>query len=198
MTPGASYTVALEFAEPSNQGVTTAGQRQFNVGINGTQVLTNFDIFATAGGQDTAVQETFTATADANGQITVAFSQGAANWPLVNGIKVLSGSTVMQAINCGELAGGTITVNPSTFTNQGTVQATAGTLTLAGAWNSAAGTLGAGGSGTLNLGGSFSTADVANFSRGGGTVNLTGTLSNTGTTLALALRPARGTWRAAR
>ena len=125
LTPGASYTVALDFAEPSN-GVTAAGQRQFNVGINGTQVLTNFDIFATAGGQDKAVRETFTATADANGQITINFSQGAANYPLVNGIEVLSGSTVVQAINCGLLPGGTITVNPSTFANQGSLQASHG------------------------------------------------------------------------
>ena len=43
---------------------------------------------------------------------------------MVNGIEVLSGSTVVQAINCGQLAGGTITINPSTFTNQGTLQAT--------------------------------------------------------------------------
>ena len=88
------------------------GQRQFNVGINGTQVLTNFDIVAAAGGKDKAVVEAFTATADGNGQITVNFSQGAADYPLVNGIEVLSGSTVVQAINCGQLAGGTITDQP--------------------------------------------------------------------------------------
>ena len=184
LTPGANYTVALEFAEPSNQGVTAAGQRQFNVIINGTQVLTNFDIFATAGGVDKAIRETFTATADANGQITINLSSGAANYPLINGIEVLSGSTVVQAINCGELAGGTITINPNTFTNQGNLQATASTLSLNGAWSNT-GTLAAGGGGTLNLGGTFTTADVANFSRSGGTVNLTGTLDNTGTTLAL-------------
>jgi hypothetical protein len=51
--------VALDFAEPSNSGITAADQWQFNVAINGTQVLTNFDIFATAGGQDRAVAEEF-------------------------------------------------------------------------------------------------------------------------------------------
>ena len=47
---------------------------------------------------------------------------------LVNGIEVDSGpsASIVQAINCGELAGGTITVNPGTFTNQGTIQAASG------------------------------------------------------------------------
>ena len=98
--------------------------------INGTQVLTNFDIFATAGGKDKAVQETFTATADANGQIAVAFNYGSSGYPQVNGIEVLSAGVPVQQINCGELAGGTITINPSTFTNQGTLAATEGTLAI--------------------------------------------------------------------
>ena len=52
---------------------------------------------------------------------------------MVNGIEVLSGSTVVQAINCGQLAGGTITINPSTFTNQGSLQASHGeTLNVSG------------------------------------------------------------------
>ena len=48
LTAGASYTVRLDFAE---EYWTAAGSRTFNVLINGTQVLTNFDIFATAGGE---------------------------------------------------------------------------------------------------------------------------------------------------
>jgi RHS repeat-associated protein len=79
---------------------------------------------------------------------------------------------------------GTITIDPATFTNQGMLEATASTLTLAGPWSST-GSLGVSGGGTLNLAGTFTTADVASFSRNGGTVNLTGTLDNTGTTLAL-------------
>src|SRR5262249_1046864 len=47
LTPGGSYTVRLDFAELVATG---PGQRVFNVTINGTQVLTNFDIFAEAGG----------------------------------------------------------------------------------------------------------------------------------------------------
>ena len=59
LTAGTSYTVRLHFAE---EYWTTAGSRIFNVLINGTQVLTNFDIFATAGGEYKAVVEQFTAT----------------------------------------------------------------------------------------------------------------------------------------
>jgi hypothetical protein len=45
--PSGSYTVNLKFAEPVMSG---AGQRVFNVAINGSQVPSNFDIFAQAGG----------------------------------------------------------------------------------------------------------------------------------------------------
>ena len=52
------YTVRLHFAEIY---WTAAGQRRFNVAINGTQVLTNFDIFATAGANKALVRD-FSAT----------------------------------------------------------------------------------------------------------------------------------------
>ena len=70
LTPGASYTVRLDFAE---EYWTTAGSRTFNVLINNNQVLTNFDILATAGGEFKAVAESFTATASSNGTITIQF-----------------------------------------------------------------------------------------------------------------------------
>ena len=41
LTAGSSYTVRLHSPKPTGRA---AGQRQFNVAINGTQVLTNFDI----------------------------------------------------------------------------------------------------------------------------------------------------------
>ena len=48
LTAGASYNVRLHFAELY---FSAAGGREFNVAINGTTVLTNFDIYATAGGR---------------------------------------------------------------------------------------------------------------------------------------------------
>ena len=86
LTPGASYLVRLHFDEFY---WTAAGKRVFNVSINGTQVLTNFDIFAAAGGQDIAIVEQFAATADAQGQIVIQFSTITDNAE-VNGIEVVT------------------------------------------------------------------------------------------------------------
>ncbi|RDS83696.1 coagulation factor 5/8 type domain-containing protein [Dyella monticola] len=86
LTAGASYVVRLHFAEFY---WTQAGQRVFNVGINGTQVLSNFDIIATAGGQDIAIVEPFTATANAQGQIVLQFTTVTDNAE-INGIEVIA------------------------------------------------------------------------------------------------------------
>jgi fibronectin type 3 domain-containing protein len=83
-TPGGSRSVTLYFVE---HFWTAAGKRLFNVIINGKQVLTNFDVFADAGGQYIAVQHTFTATANASGEVVVQFVSGVDN-PIVNGIVV--------------------------------------------------------------------------------------------------------------
>jgi hypothetical protein len=84
LTAGASYTVRLDFAE---EYWTAAGSRTFNVLINGTQVLTNFDIFATAGGEFKAVAESFTATASSSGAVTIGFVTVKDN-AQVNGIEI--------------------------------------------------------------------------------------------------------------
>ena len=55
--PNGTYTVTLKFAEFY---WTSTGQRVFNVAINGTTVLSNFDIVAAAGGPLTAVDKSFT------------------------------------------------------------------------------------------------------------------------------------------
>jgi len=85
LTAGASYTVRLHFAE---EYWTTAGSRIFNVLINGAQVLTNFDIFATAGGEYIGVIEPFTITASSTGTVTIQFVTVKDN-AQVNGIEVL-------------------------------------------------------------------------------------------------------------
>jgi len=84
LTAGASYTVRLDFAE---EYWTAAGDRTFNVLINNNQVLTNFDIFATAGGEYKAVAESFTATASSAGAITIQFVTVKDN-AQVNGIEI--------------------------------------------------------------------------------------------------------------
>ncbi len=85
-----------------------------------------------------------------------------------------------------QVSAGTMTVSPTNWTNPGVVTAGSGTtLSLAGAWSDA-GTLAVTGA-TLNLDGTFSTGGInfAGFTRSGGTVNLTGVLNNTGATLTL-------------
>ena len=89
LTSGAQYSVLLHFAETY---FTAAGQREFDVAINGTTVLTNLDIYATVG-VDAALLETFTATANSSGDIVIAFTLGAANQPVLSGIEVRGGSS---------------------------------------------------------------------------------------------------------
>jgi fibronectin type 3 domain-containing protein len=84
LTAGTSYTVLLHFAETY---FTAKGDREFNVAINGTTVLTNLDIYGTVG-VNAALLETFTATANSSGQIVIAFTAGAANQPVVSGIEI--------------------------------------------------------------------------------------------------------------
>jgi hypothetical protein len=89
LTPGGAYTVRLHFAEIYFKG---AGQRVFNVSINGVPVLTNFDVFAVAGAADKAIAQEFPATASASGQIVVQYSQGAVDWPKSSGLEIVAGS----------------------------------------------------------------------------------------------------------
>jgi hypothetical protein len=88
-TAGARYIVDLHFAETF---WTAPGQRLFNVLINGNQVLTNYDIFASAGGEFIATVESFAVTADSTGTITLQFVPGAADNPQVNGIEIGMGT----------------------------------------------------------------------------------------------------------
>jgi len=89
LTSGNSYDVTLYFAETF---ITSSGNRLFNVSINSSPVLSNFDIYATAGGQDKAVAKTFTTTANSNGQIVIQFTSVTEN-PKINGIRIKPSSS---------------------------------------------------------------------------------------------------------
>jgi outer membrane protein assembly factor BamB len=84
LTAASSHTVRLHFAETF---FTTKGSRVFNVSINGTQVLTNFDIVAAAGGENIANIQQFPVTADASGNITITFTS-VTNNALISGIEI--------------------------------------------------------------------------------------------------------------
>jgi len=120
----------------------------------------------------------------------------------------ISNSSASTIVNYGIItanaSGQTLTINPTTFTNNGTLRVTAGTLSLnptswsngnTGAIQAQGGTLSISGTNlsnngtlsiaagtTLTLGGNVTTASLGTFTRAAGsTVNLTGTLTNSGT-----------------
>jgi len=88
LVAGQVYTVRLHFAEIY---FTQAGQRQFNVAINGATVLTNFDIWAATGASNVAIVKAFPVAANSSGQIIISFSTGSANTPKVSGIELVAG-----------------------------------------------------------------------------------------------------------
>jgi len=109
LTAGAQYTVLLHLAETY---FTAAGDREFNVAINGTSVLTNLDVYATVGA-DAALVKTFTATANSSGDIVIAFSLGAANQPLAMGIEVRSSANSSCSVVPSAPTGVTATASSS-------------------------------------------------------------------------------------
>jgi hypothetical protein len=84
-TAASSHTVRLHFAETY---WTAAGKRVFNVSINGTQVLSAFDIFKVAPGQNKALVQEFTKNADASGRYVIQFTP-TADKALISGIEIL-------------------------------------------------------------------------------------------------------------
>src|SRR6202022_1579128 len=65
----------------------SANNRRFNVAINGTTLLSNFDIVAAAKGALPAIDKTFPTTVT-NGQVNIQFTKGTADLPQVNAIEI--------------------------------------------------------------------------------------------------------------
>lgn len=84
LVAGSTHTVLLHFAEFY---WTAVGKRVFNVAINGTPVLTNFDVYATVGANKALVEQ-FTATANSSGKIVIAYTNGTADQPKSSGIEI--------------------------------------------------------------------------------------------------------------
>jgi hypothetical protein len=78
-----SHTVTLKFAELY---FTTAGNRTFNVTLNGQTVLTNFDVVAAAGGGLKAVDQQFPVNVT-NGSIAITLIP-VISAPTINGIEI--------------------------------------------------------------------------------------------------------------
>lgn len=113
LTPNAGYNVTLHFVELTH---TAAGQRAFNVSLNSSAVLTNFDVYAAAGGQNVAITRQFYTQANSSGLIELQTQLGTNSAgdlsPTVSGIELapysgsnpvgaVPGSTTSVAINGG-------------------------------------------------------------------------------------------------
>ena len=111
LKPGAAYDVRLHFVETyfGLNGRAGPGARRFNVVVNGTTMLSEFDIFAAAGSADKAVVRDTTTTATSAGKIVIALTTGNANQPALNGLEILPAlvsSVATSAINVGGPADG--------------------------------------------------------------------------------------------
>lgn len=104
--PNGSYNVVLKFAEIYWD---SPGIRVFNVSINGTPVLANFDIFSAAGGQYKALDKTFPVTVT-GGTITIAFTSVLEN-PKIGAIEIDQADTQQP------ISGGSGTGVPATSAN---------------------------------------------------------------------------------
>ncbi|HEX8530911.1 MAG TPA: malectin domain-containing carbohydrate-binding protein, partial [Cytophagales bacterium] len=100
-TGSGSYDVILHFAETyyGNTAPGGVGSRKFHVDAEGVRRLTDYDVFAKAGGALRARQETFRVNVG-DGTLTVAFLKGAADNPAVKAIEVLPAGSAL-AINAG-------------------------------------------------------------------------------------------------
>ena len=85
--PNGDYEVQLFFSE-NDTANSAVGKRVFDVSLEGTLALDNFDIFASAGAPYTAVIATAT-TSVGDGQLNIHFGRVTGN-PQVNAIKVIS------------------------------------------------------------------------------------------------------------
>lgn len=93
LKPGLLYTVRLHFAENT---ATAAGQRLMNIQINSVTMLTNFDIYAQAGGPFRAIVREFNVPANRGGVLIVAFATvvGAAKLSAIEVLPALPTTTV--------------------------------------------------------------------------------------------------------
>lgn len=85
LDPAKVYSIKLHFIESY---VSAKGQRVFNVTINGSSILTNFDIFAEAGGKGIALVKSFSFSPDASGNALLNFIPGAVDNPKICGIEI--------------------------------------------------------------------------------------------------------------
>ncbi len=95
------YTVTLKFAETYH---TAAARRVFNVTLEGTPILTNYDIFVDAGGKNIATDTTFV-TNVADGNLNLSFTKITDNAKIC-AIKITKGLDISVSATQGGTATG--------------------------------------------------------------------------------------------
>jgi len=83
--PNGTYRVNLKFSEDTSK---TAGQRKFNVAINGVTVLPNFDIVGAVGTPFAAIDKSLPVTVT-GGAIKISLTNGSMDVPTISGIEIL-------------------------------------------------------------------------------------------------------------
>ena len=95
-TNGQYYQIRLHFCDTH---WTAAGSRTFNVSINGTQVLSSFDIIKTVGAGNKALTQSFTMPASSSGQFVIQFTT-VKDAAMVSGIEVATFKDSAYAAQC--------------------------------------------------------------------------------------------------
>jgi hypothetical protein len=92
-----TFDVTLHFAETywGSRAPGGTGSRKFNVDAEGVRRLTNYDVFAKAGGAMRAVKETIRVTVS-DGVLNLYFAKGTADNPLVSAIEVVPAPVVAR------------------------------------------------------------------------------------------------------
>lgn len=121
LTPGALYRVRLHFVETY---WSAAGKRIFNVSLNGTPSLTNFDIYANTGAKNKVTIKEFNVAASTSGTIAIQFASVVDN-AKVDAIEVIPVKPI--SINAGGPATGSFIGD--TYATGGTTAANATTST---------------------------------------------------------------------
>lgn len=140
--PAGSYQVTLKFAETN---WTAAGSRVFNVSINGTTVLNNFDIFLDAGGEYIADDKIFDNISPSGGQIVITLGPASKDNPTIDAIQIIP-EPVGTATSTRTPTTGPSPTPTFTAVNPCTVDSQVGANTSFTSYEGESGTLGGGAS----------------------------------------------------
>jgi hypothetical protein len=110
-----TYTLRLHFCEFWRN---SAGFNVFNVSVQGAQVLTNFDVWSTAGGRYNAYYQDFPVTVT-NGTLTIATTKVTGD-TMLNAFELLVASNQAPAANAGSDQSITLPTNSVSLTGSGT------------------------------------------------------------------------------